>query len=177
MTVFRLQRSSDDRAIGIFTWFAVHGTSLYNNNTHVAGDNKGVAAWMFEKAMEADDSAADDFVAGFSQANAGDVSPNTLGAWCEDGSGVMCSFEMSTCPSGRTDACKGRGPEFRTLDNGVKSCYEIGRRQFDGAREVYVRHLLLVICGRVIDLVIRTPWTIPPRQSREASRLSTSSRT
>ncbi|KAL3963512.1 hypothetical protein ACCO45_000516 [Purpureocillium lilacinum] len=137
MTVLRLQRSSDDRAIGIFTWFAVHGTSLYNNNTHVAGDNKGVAAWMFEKAMEADDSAADDFVAGFSQANAGDVSPNTLGAWCEDGSGVMCSFDMSSCPSGRTDACKGRGPEFRALDNGVKSCYEIGRRQFDGAREVY----------------------------------------
>ncbi|UNI16422.1 Ceramidase [Purpureocillium takamizusanense] len=137
MTVLRLQRSSDDRAIGIFTWFAVHGTSLYNNNTHVAGDNKGVAAWMFERAMDADDSAADGFVAGFSQANAGDVSPNTLGAWCDDGSGVMCSLDTSACPSGRTDVCKGRGPEFRALDNGVKSCFEIGRRQFAGAKEVY----------------------------------------
>ncbi|KAJ6441476.1 neutral/alkaline nonlysosomal ceramidase [Purpureocillium lavendulum] len=137
MTALRLQRSSDGRSIGIFTWFPVHGTSLYNNNTHVAGDNKGVAAWMFEKAMAMDDSAAEDFVAGFSQANAGDVSPNILGAWCEDGSGVMCSLDKSSCPSGRTDVCQGRGPEFRVQDNGVQSCFEIGRRQFAGAREIY----------------------------------------
>ena len=81
MTVLRFQRASDKKNIGILTWFPVHGTSVYQNNTHVTGDNKGVAALMFEKAMEGDDSAADGFVAGFSQANVGDTTPNVLGAW------------------------------------------------------------------------------------------------
>lgn len=81
MTVLRFQRASDEKNIGILTWFPVHGTSVYQNSTHVTGDNKGVAALMFEKAMEGDDSAADGFVAGFSQANVGDTTPNVLGAW------------------------------------------------------------------------------------------------
>lgn len=81
MTVLKFQRASDSKNIGILTWFPVHGTSVYQNNTHVTGDNKGVAELMFEKAMESEDSAADGFVAGFSQANVGDTTPNTLGAW------------------------------------------------------------------------------------------------
>lgn len=81
MTVLRFQRASDEKNIGILTWFPVHGTSVYQNSTHVTGDNKGVAALMFEKAMEGDDLAADGFVAGFSQANVGDTTPNVLGAW------------------------------------------------------------------------------------------------
>ena len=81
MTVLRFQRESDRKNVGILTWFPVHGTSIYQNSTHVAGDNKGVAALMFEKAMEGEDSAADGFVAGFSQANVGDTTPNVLGAW------------------------------------------------------------------------------------------------
>ena len=81
MTVLRFQRESDGKNVGIVTWFPVHGTSIYQNSTHVAGDNKGVAALMFEKAMEGEDSAADEFVAGFSQANVGDTTPNVLGAW------------------------------------------------------------------------------------------------
>lgn len=81
MTVLKFQRSSDGKDIGILTWYAVHGTSIYQNSTHVAGDNKGVAEIMFEKAMEGEESAADGFVAGFSQANVGDTTPNTLGAW------------------------------------------------------------------------------------------------
>lgn len=138
MTVMRFQRASDDKNVGVLTWFPVHGTSIYNNNTHVAGDNKGVAAWMFEKAMQGDDSAAEGFVAGFSQTNEGDVSPNVLGAWCEDGSDVQCDFEKSTCGNGRAEKCKGRGPEFRANDLGVKSCHEIGRRQYAAARDTYV---------------------------------------
>jgi neutral ceramidase len=81
MTVLRFQRASDGKNIGILTWYPVHGTSIYQNSTHVAGDNKGVAAVMFEKAMATEESAADSFVAGFSQANVGDTTPNTLGAW------------------------------------------------------------------------------------------------
>lgn len=81
MTVLKFQRASDSKNVGILTWFPVHGTSIYQNSTHVAGDNKGVAALMFEKDIQGDDSAADGFVAGFSQANVGDTTPNVLGAW------------------------------------------------------------------------------------------------
>ncbi|KAI8631066.1 neutral/alkaline non-lysosomal ceramidase [Xylariaceae sp. FL1651] len=137
MTVLKFQRASDSKNIGILTWFPVHGTSVYQNNTHVTGDNKGVAEIMFEKAMEGEDSAAEGFVAGFSQANVGDTTPNVLGAWCDDGSGQMCSYENSTCANGKSQACHGRGPAFAKLDLGVASCYEIGTRQYNGARSVY----------------------------------------
>ncbi|KAI1880744.1 hypothetical protein JX265_000984 [Neoarthrinium moseri] len=137
MTVLKFQRASDSKNIGILTWFPVHGTSMLENNTHVSGDNKGVAALMFEKAIDGDDSAADGFVAGFSQANVGDTTPNVLGAWCDDGSGQMCSFENSTCADGKSQSCHGRGPLFEKLDLGVSSCYEIGRRQYAGAKSVY----------------------------------------
>lgn len=89
--------------------------------------------------MAADSSAASDFVAGFSQANVGDTTPNVLGAWCDDGSGEQCSFDQSTC-SGTSQACHGRGPEFEKLDLGISSCYEIGKRQFDGAKSLYVSY-------------------------------------
>ncbi|KAI1260210.1 Neutral/alkaline nonlysosomal ceramidase [Xylariaceae sp. FL1019] len=136
MTVLRFQRASDSKDIGILTWFPVHGTSVYQNNTHVTGDNKGVAALMFEKAMVGVATAADGFVAGFSQANVGDTTPNTLGAWCDDGSGEMCTYENSTC-NGTSQACHGRGPQFAKLDLGVSSCLEIGTNQYNGARSVY----------------------------------------
>jgi len=80
MTVLKFKRASDSKSIGVLTWYAVHGTSMLENNTHVSGDNKGVAATMFEKAMKDDASAAPGFVAGFSQANVGDTTPNVLGA-------------------------------------------------------------------------------------------------
>lgn len=138
LTLLRFQRANDSKSIGVLSWLPVHGTSLLGNNTHVAGDNKGVAAWLFERDMESDDSVADGFVAGFSQANVGDTTPNVLGAWCDDGSGEQCSYENSTCADGEVSSCHGRGPEFRKLDLGVSSCYEIGRRQYVGARSAYV---------------------------------------
>lgn len=138
LTLLRFQRASDNKNIGVLTWFPVHPTSLYGNNTHVTGDNKGVAAWMLERDLAGDASAAEGFVAGFSQASVGDTSPNTLGAWCDDGSGQMCSLENSTCADGKSQACHGRGPEFRALDLGVKSGYENGRRQFTAAKQAYV---------------------------------------
>ncbi|KAH6894370.1 Neutral/alkaline nonlysosomal ceramidase [Thelonectria olida] len=137
LTLLKFQRASDNKNIGVLSWLPVHGTSLLGNNTHIAGDNKGVSAWLFETEMKSDDSAADGFVAGFSQANVGDTSPNVLGAWCDDGSGEQCSYENSTCSDGTPQACHGRGPEFAKLDLGVSSCYEIGRRQYAGAREAY----------------------------------------
>ena len=138
LTLLRFQRESDSKNMGILTWYPVHGTSMLQNNTHVSGDNKGVAAYLFEQAMLSDANAAPGFVAGFSQANVGDTTPNVLGAYCDDGSGQMCSYENSTCADGKSQACHGRGPAFQKLDLGVSSCYEIGRRQYAGAKSIYV---------------------------------------
>lgn len=136
LTLLRFDRESDDKTMGILTFFPVHGTSTYNNNTLTTGDNKGVAAWLFERSVRDDSKFADDFVAGFSQSSVGDTSPNIYGAFCEDGSGERCRYEDSTC-GGRTEPCRGRGPYFREKDSGAKSCFEIGRRQYAAAKKLY----------------------------------------
>lgn len=74
----------------------------------MTGDHKGVSSYLFERAMQRDKSAAPGFVAAFSQGNMGDVTPNVEGAWCDDGSGQQCSFDMSTC-NGNAAVCHGRG--------------------------------------------------------------------
>lgn len=137
LTLLRFQRASDGKNTGVLTWFPTHGTSMLGNNTLISGDNKGVAADLFEKSFSDEDDVADGFVAGFSQANVGDTSPNVLGAWCEDGSGEQCNFRNSTCSNGLSHFCHARGPFFRVKDNGASSCYEIGRRQFKPARTLY----------------------------------------
>ncbi|KAG0158872.1 hypothetical protein PDIDSM_6392 [Penicillium digitatum] len=136
LSLIRFDREFDNKTAAVLTWFPVHGTSMYNNNTLVSGDNKGVAAYLFERSVDGDASFTDDAVIGFSQANVGDTSPNVLGTWCEDGSGKMCRYEDSTC-GGRNEDCHGRGPFFRENDNGAKSCFEIGRRQYSAAKKLY----------------------------------------
>ena len=136
MTMLRFRRAGDETDIGVLTWFPVHGTSMLGNNTLISGDNKGVAADLFEKNAKRFGSAAENFVAGFSQAHVGDPSPNVFGAYCEDGSGEQCNFEDSTC-GGKTQPCHGRGPLFRENDQGASSCYEIGRRQFSAAMTLF----------------------------------------
>jgi neutral ceramidase len=136
LSLIRFDRQSDNKTTAVLTWFPVHGTSMYNNNTLVTGDNKGVAAYLFERSIAGDARFTDDAVIGFSQANVGDTSPNILGAWCEDGSGDKCRYTDSTC-GGTNEACHGRGPYFREKDNGAKSCFEIGRRQYSAAKQLY----------------------------------------
>jgi neutral ceramidase len=136
MTLLKLTRASDGKSLGVLNWFPVHGTSLLGNQTLIAGDNKGVAAYLFEQDAASIESAAPGFVAGFSQANVGDTTPNVLGAYCEDGSGSQCRLNDSTC-GGKSQDCHGRGPHFGLNDGGAKSCYEIGKRQFQGARSIY----------------------------------------
>jgi neutral ceramidase len=138
MTVLRFQRASDNKDMGVLTWHAVHATSLLGNSTHAAGDNKGLASWMLERELGGNDDVGDGFVAAFSQANHADTSPNVLGAFCDDGSGMECDFERSTCANGKVDACHGRGPKFEALDLGVSSCYEIATRLVSAAKEAYV---------------------------------------
>lgn len=122
---------------------------MLGNNTHAAGDNKGLAAWLFESELAGSDGVADGFVAGFSQANHADTSPNTLGAWCDDGSGQQCDVKTSTCSDGTVDACHGRGPKFEALDLGISSCYEIASRQVTAARTAYVS---LILCKPINSL-------------------------
>ncbi|KAF2258935.1 neutral ceramidase precursor [Lojkania enalia] len=148
MTLLKFTRASDGKVIGVLNWFAVHGTSLLGNQTIVAADNKGVAAYLFEKEMASSSDAAPGFVAGFSQANVGDTTPNVLGAWCEDGSNQQCRFEDSTCGNKSQD-CHGRGPYFGLNDGGAKSCYEIGKRQSDGALGIISSDQFTTISGNV----------------------------
>jgi neutral ceramidase len=136
MTLLKFTRASDGKSLGVLNWFPVHGTSLLGNQTLIAGDNKGVAAYLFEQDAAEIEDAAPGFVAGFSQANVGDTTPNVMGAYCEDGSGTQCRLNDSTC-GGKSQDCHGRGPYFGLNDGGAKSCYEIGKRQFQGARSIY----------------------------------------
>ena len=136
MTMLRFKNAESGKDLGVLTWFPVHGTSMLGNNTLITGDNKGVAADLLEKDVRRLETADNHFVAGFSQANVGDTSPNVLGAYCEDGSGKKCNFQDSTC-GGRNEPCHGRGPFFRKKDQGAASCFEIGRRQYAAARSLY----------------------------------------
>jgi neutral ceramidase len=77
MTLVRLTRDNGQE-IGLINWFAVHGTSMGNDNHLISGDNKGYASALFEDAMGTT-AGGDTFVAAFAQGNEGDVTPNILG--------------------------------------------------------------------------------------------------
>lgn len=62
--------------IGAFSWFAVHPDSIGPQNHLITADNKGWAAYLFEKDKGTDYLAERTFVAAFAQANEGDVTPN-----------------------------------------------------------------------------------------------------
>ncbi|KAK6245000.1 hypothetical protein QUC31_011409 [Theobroma cacao] len=72
------------------------------------------------------------FVSAFCQSNCGDVSPNTLGAFCID-TGLPCDFNHSTC-NGKNEQCYGRGPGY---PDEFKSTEIIGKRQFRKAVELF----------------------------------------
>jgi neutral ceramidase len=76
MTLIRFD-GSDGSPIGLLNWFAAHATSSERDGTMITGDNKGYAAYAFEKMMGRDYAANSGFVAAFANAEAGDASPNT----------------------------------------------------------------------------------------------------
>lgn len=65
----------DGRPIGMINWFALHGVSMNNRNSYVNSDNKGYAAYLFEKDFHSD-YGDHTFVAAFAQADSGDVTAN-----------------------------------------------------------------------------------------------------
>jgi neutral ceramidase len=97
MTLLKFVRSDAAHTeIGELNWFAVHGTSMHNNNRLISGDNKGYASNFFEKLMNVSTS-PHPFVAAFAQSNEGDVTPNiggkTNGCGSNDFESTMISGE------------------------------------------------------------------------------------
>ncbi|KAL4435206.1 hypothetical protein ABPG77_001888 [Micractinium sp. CCAP 211/92] len=168
LTLLRLG-GDDGSAIGAFSWFPVHGTSMNNTNTLVSGDNKGAAAQFTERwartragrQAQPDQAAGSSsgssrngssssgegasrngsgvspgLVAAFCQANVGDTSPNTLGAFCLD-TGLPCDAVHSTC-NGRVQQCIGRGPGW---PDQFESTRLIGQRQADAAQALLLGDL------------------------------------
>jgi len=131
MTVWRLQDESGND-LGAIAWFAVHGTSMNNTNGLISGDNKGYASYAFERQINGNDSmpGIGPFVVAFGQSNEGDVSPNTNGTHCPDGS--QCEPLTSTC-NGRNEGCRGYGPGI----DDFHSTQIIGQRQADLAYQLW----------------------------------------
>lgn len=76
-TLLRIER--DGRLVGAVNWFATHGTSMTNRNTLISSDNKGYAAYRWERLDHGVDYLAAgraDFVSAFAQTNTADMSPN-----------------------------------------------------------------------------------------------------
>ena len=74
MTLLKFTKNNQD--YGLWNWFAVHPVSMNNQNKLISSDNKGHASYLFEKQKGLTYPSRDGFVAAFSQANAGDISPN-----------------------------------------------------------------------------------------------------
>ena len=73
MVLLKLPGASGEN-VGALNFYPVHGTSTAQTNRLLSGDNKGYAAWRMEQAMGGTDGKP--FIAGFFQADEGDVSPN-----------------------------------------------------------------------------------------------------
>lgn len=63
--------------IGMISWFAVHTTSISNDNNKICSDNKGYASTYFEEDIRAKTENTN-FIAAFAQESAGDISPNFI---------------------------------------------------------------------------------------------------
>jgi neutral ceramidase len=94
MTLLRLQATTGAE-VGLINWFSVHGTSMGNQNLLISGDNKGYAAYLFEKSKGTSYAASKTFVAAFAQSNEGDVTPNIYGGTNGGGADDFESTEIS----------------------------------------------------------------------------------
>ncbi|GFS64964.1 neutral ceramidase [Nephila pilipes] len=123
-----------DKPLGMINWFAVHPTSMNSSNQLISGDNKGAASLMFEETMNGIESlpGKGPFVAAFAQSNAGDVSPNILGARCPSDPTEKCDIETSTCKGGK-ERCIAFGPGQDMFE----STWIIGRRQYKVAKDLF----------------------------------------
>ncbi len=76
-TLLRIERAG--QLVGAINFFATHGTSMTNTNTLISSDNKGYAAYHWERLVAGVDyrlDATPEVITAFAQTNAGDMSPN-----------------------------------------------------------------------------------------------------
>lgn len=76
-----VQIDRGEKTVGTIHFFATHGTSMTNRNLFISGDNKGFAAYHWERTRCGADYLAGqpDLVAAFAQTNPGDMSPHVDG--------------------------------------------------------------------------------------------------
>ncbi|XP_032094322.1 putative neutral ceramidase C, partial [Thamnophis elegans] len=127
--------ADNGREIGMFSWFAVHPVSMNNSNLLVNSDNTGYAAYLFEQEKnEGYLPGKGPFVAAFTSANLGDVSPNTKGPYCIN-TGDPCENMENYCPVGGARMCIASGPGNDML----QSTQIIGRHIYSNAKEIYMK--------------------------------------
>uniref|UniRef100_A0A1I8I0X5 Neutral ceramidase n=2 Tax=Macrostomum lignano TaxID=282301 RepID=A0A1I8I0X5_9PLAT len=155
MFLLRFDNAETGRPIGSVAWFPVHGTSLNMSNRYVSGDNKGVASLLMESHF------GDGYVAAFSQAHSGDVTPNTRGAFNAK-NGSKCDS-----PIVKTFDCRSKGPGKDQFE----SLMIIGRKQFEMALKLHQSAAVSDLVGRdpqlatvydvrdVTSEAFPTPWT------------------
>ncbi|XP_028787697.1 neutral ceramidase 2-like [Neltuma alba] len=68
MTLLKFVDASTGKSVGMFNWFATHGTSMSRNNKLISGDNKGAASRLFE----------DWFASSSSSSNTNSTSPTDI---------------------------------------------------------------------------------------------------
>ncbi|MCI0386954.1 neutral/alkaline ceramidase [Streptomyces sp. CNQ085] len=76
-TLLRIERQG--RLVGAVNWFATHCTSMSGDNRLISADNKGYAAYHWEREVAGADylaGTAPEVITAFAQTNAGDMSPN-----------------------------------------------------------------------------------------------------
>ena len=95
--------------LAMLNWFAIHGVSMSNKNKLISSDNKGYAAYLTEKKFKNDNPS---FIAGFMQANEGDVSANIF-----------------------HDPANSKCQNFDCAD--FKHLFTVGEKQFQKALELY----------------------------------------
>jgi neutral ceramidase len=78
MTLLRFE-DEQGKELAMLNWLAVHPTSIGKRNKLISSDNKGYAAYMFEKEKGTDYLSGNSFVGAFATSDCGDVSPNIWG--------------------------------------------------------------------------------------------------
>lgn len=147
MTLLRFESLDGNHPIGMLSFYPVHAVSLNKTNQLVAGDNKGYASYLSEKAYNPPGTlpGQGQFVAAFAQANEGDVSPNTKGPICID-TGLPCDFATSTC-NGRSQNCIAFGPGNTMYE----SSEIIGKKQFQMAKNLFDNAQLFLNANSVVN--------------------------
>lgn len=75
MTLIKFVSLVHNQAIGVLSWYPIHGTDMGQTNRRISGDNKGYAAHLFEEEVTGP-TANQPFIAAFANAHCGDVSGN-----------------------------------------------------------------------------------------------------